>query len=142
MVARGFAGSETPQAILPTRGKDNQTPVCSRCRPTPPRRSPRVVSRHYRPNVVMVPLTHAFAQMLARETAHAAGRRRRKRRHLRLFCRKYIAVRREPIGFLFSFALVLFGVAMVEHLHFNAFRKRAITGLELADGPLGRPKVP
>src|SRR5207245_7451620 len=95
-----------------------------------------------RPNVVMVPLTHAFAQMLARETAHAAGRRRRKRRHLCLFCRKYIAVRREPIGFIFSFALVLFGVAMVEHLHFNAFRKRALTGLEWADGRLGRPQGP
>src|SRR5438046_2913559 len=60
-----------------------------------------------RPNIIMVPLAHAFAQMLARETAHTSRRRWRKRRHLCLFCRKYVAVRREPVGFLFSFALIL-----------------------------------
>src|SRR5260370_42320732 len=72
-------------------------------------------------NVIVVPLPYPFAQIFTRETPHPVPRR--KGRHLRLFRRKHIAMRREPVGLLFVLALILFCVTVIQHLDFDAFRK-------------------
>src|SRR5579875_2040961 len=68
----------------------------------------------------MVPLTDAFAPLLAREAAAAIGRSRRKRLHLRLADRKNITIGRERIGLFPCPLFVLLEVAVIEDLHFDA----------------------
>ena len=81
-------------------------------------------------HVVVIPFANALAQVLAWEAAVTIGSNGGKWRHLGFAHGEDIAVGCEPIGFLAGGFLILLGVAVVEHLHFNA-AGRKLAGFEI-----------
>lgn len=77
-------------------------------------------------DVIVIPLTKSFAQILPRVTAAAVWRCRRERLHFAAADRKDIAIGREPGRFLLRLFLVLLGVTVIEHLHFDPPRERRV----------------
>src|SRR5207244_8854544 len=73
-----------------------------------------------RPDVVVVPLVDALAEVLPREAALAVGRRRRQRRHFRLADVEHVAVAGGVLRLFPLLFLVLLDVAVVEDLHLDA----------------------
>src|SRR6266568_856881 len=69
------------------------------------------------PDVIMIPLIDAFAQVFRRKTPLAIRRHRRKRLHRGGTGREHVAVRCEPVGLLSGLLLVLLLVTVIEYLH-------------------------
>src|SRR5258705_5875659 len=88
----------------------------------------------------MVPLPNSLAQVFGRKTPLAIRSCRRERFYGRGSNRKHIAVGGKPIGLFFVLFLVLFFVAMVEHLHLDARGERpAFAFGQSLDGFRGGP---
>src|SRR6185295_7134941 len=73
-------------------------------------------------DAVMVPFGRALAAIFGGEAAVPAMPA--KRFHRRAVNREHITVRGEPIGLLAVLLLVVLGVAVIEHLHFDAPQER------------------
>src|SRR5262245_25017619 len=86
----------------------------------------------------MVPFVDALAELFSGETARAVGRQWRERFQLRFADGEDVAVGGEPVAFFPCAFLVLFGVAMVEHLHFYAVFWQRI-GLQILERYLRNP---
>ena len=74
-------------------------------------------------DVVVVPLTYAFAQVLSRKTPLSVRRRWRKRIHGGGAGREHVAVGGEPVRLLFGLFFILLGIGVIEYLDFNSGRK-------------------